>query len=152
MPVRFEIEQMTPLTPVLPVEPEIDKLPVTARVAPAGTVKQPPRVLPTEPFRPTMLRLLIVVVPLDSVGWFPGTKFPITTLSPGWGTVLLQPVQLDAVVQLIDVPPAQVHVKAMPYGPTKGPPEPTGGAPAGSCESLDVSRIARARLRRPLPV
>ena len=38
------------------------------------------------------------------------------------------------------------------YGPTSGPPLPTGGAPIGSTESLAVSAIARARFSRPFPV
>src|SRR5438067_11051390 len=38
------------------------------------------------------------------------------------------------------------------YGPTKGPPPPTGGAPAGSIAVVEGSLIARSRLRRPLPV
>src|SRR5262245_48476941 len=38
------------------------------------------------------------------------------------------------------------------YGPTKGPPSPTGAAPAGCRNSVLVSAIARARLIRPLPV
>ena len=38
------------------------------------------------------------------------------------------------------------------YGPTIGPPSPTGAAPSGLIESLDVSASARARFTRPLPV
>src|SRR6058998_911356 len=38
------------------------------------------------------------------------------------------------------------------YGPTNGPPFPTGAAPAGSMNSVLVSASARARLIRPLPV
>ncbi len=41
---------------------------------------------------------------------------------------------------------------AATYGPTNGPPLPTGVAPAGSIELVLVSEIARARFRRPLPV
>src|SRR5262245_14729160 len=41
---------------------------------------------------------------------------------------------------------------ATPYGPTNGPPFPTGGAPAGCIVSVLVSASARAILRRPLPV
>src|SRR3954452_321086 len=41
---------------------------------------------------------------------------------------------------------------AATYGPTNGPPLPTGAAPAGSIEVVEVSVIARPRLRRPLPV
>src|SRR5581483_3920296 len=44
-----------------------------------------------------------------------------------------------------------VHAAAV-YGPTKGPPAPTGSAPAGWIESVPVSSSARARLTRPLPV
>ena len=38
------------------------------------------------------------------------------------------------------------------YGPIIGPPPPTGGEPAGSIASTDVSAIARPRFSRPLPV
>jgi len=51
--------------------------------------------------------------------------------------------------------PAKVRVKlraAITYGPTNGPPSPTGAAPAGSIGSVLVSAKARAMLTRPLPV
>ena len=38
------------------------------------------------------------------------------------------------------------------YGPTNGPPPPTGAAPAGWMKSVPVSASARAMLMRPLPV
>src|SRR6185503_1477754 len=38
------------------------------------------------------------------------------------------------------------------YGPTNGPPSPTGAAPAGWTDPVDVSVNARARFSRPLPV
>ena len=38
------------------------------------------------------------------------------------------------------------------YGPTNGPPPPTGGEPAGCRKSVAVSAKARAKLMRPLPV
>src|SRR5688572_29003471 len=38
------------------------------------------------------------------------------------------------------------------YGPTKGPPSPTGTAPAGWMKSVLVSATARGMLIRPLPV
>ena len=41
---------------------------------------------------------------------------------------------------------------AATYGPTSGPPVPTGAAPAGSTEAVLVSAMARARFSRPLPV
>src|SRR2546425_1486797 len=41
---------------------------------------------------------------------------------------------------------------AATYGPTNGPPPPTGGAPAGWMKSVPVSASARAMLMRPLPV
>src|SRR5262245_54119237 len=40
----------------------------------------------------------------------------------------------------------------MRYGPTNGPPPPTGAVPAGWIPSVLVSDNARARLTRPLPV
>ena len=51
--------------------------------------------------------------------------------------------------------PANVIVRflfAATYGPTSGPPDPTGAAPAGVIDSVDVSPIARARFSRPFPV
>jgi len=36
--------------------------------------------------------------------------------------------------------------------PTKGPPPPTGGSPRARTGSMEVSEIARARFKRPLPV
>ena len=43
-------------------------------------------------------------------------------------------------------------VAALTYGPTNGPPPPTGGAPAGTTGSVEVSPSARSTFRRPLPV
>ena len=40
---------------------------------------------------------------------------------------------------------------AVTYGPTRGPPSPTGVEPDGWISSGDASAMARARLRRPLP-
>jgi len=51
--------------------------------------------------------------------------------------------------------PAKVRTQlraAATYGPTNGPPLPTGAAPAGFTEPVDVSAKARARFSRPLPV
>ena len=41
---------------------------------------------------------------------------------------------------------------AFTYGPTNGPPLPTGAAPAGVTAAVEVSANARARFSRPLPV
>src|SRR5437867_3852110 len=41
---------------------------------------------------------------------------------------------------------------AATYGPTNGPPAPTGAAPVGWMKSMPVSARARAMLMRPLPV
>src|SRR5690348_2331094 len=48
--------------------------------------------------------------------------------------------------------PDTVPTAAATYGPTNGPPAPTGAAPAGLMNSVLVSASARARLIRPLPV
>src|SRR2546430_5240492 len=45
-----------------------------------------------------------------------------------------------------------IVVTAALYGPTNGPPAPTGAAPAGWTKSVPVSSSARAMLIRPLPV
>src|SRR5580765_4078671 len=56
----------------------------------------------------------------------------------------------------VNVRPSSVALFTVPaaivYGPTKGPPPPTGAAPAGSTESLDVSCTERSRFSRPFPV
>src|ERR1700719_2214030 len=44
-----------------------------------------------------------------------------------------------------------MFLAAMTYGPTTGPPSPSGAAPAGSIELVEASLIARARFSRPLP-
>src|SRR5439155_25299884 len=43
-------------------------------------------------------------------------------------------------------------VAALTYGPTNGPPPPTGGAPAGTTGLVEGSPSARSTFRRPLPV
>src|SRR5947208_12415744 len=62
--------------------------------------------------------------------------------------------QLPAVFHsVLDVPVQVLGVPAVAtYGPTTGPPLPTGAAPAGSTGSVAVSPAARARFSRPLPV
>lgn len=53
----------------------------------------------------------------------------------------------------VTVPTVMVAgVAAATYGPTNGPPLPTGAAPAGWTEPVPVSARARARFSRPLPV
>src|SRR5439155_3459069 len=59
------------------------------------------------------------------------------------------------VTEVPDEPEVGVSVRdpaAARYGPTNGPPAPTGAAPAGWMNSMLVSASARARLIRPLPV
>src|SRR5439155_17894137 len=83
--------------------------------------------------------LVVSVVPSHLIVTFPllGKPPPLTvTVLPGRPSVGLSVI------------PAATAT----YGPTYGPPPPTGGEPAGSIESSDVSAIARARFRRPLPV
>src|SRR5215213_500095 len=55
----------------------------------------------------------------------------------------------DAVLRTI---PLMSAVLAARYGPTNGPPSPTGDAPEGMTLSVDVSPTARDRFSRPLPV
>src|SRR5215210_1598202 len=77
----------------------------------------------------------------------------MSAVSADAGTPLV--LQLAPLFQLLPSPgaaPVQVLFAPATYGPTYGPPSPTGAAPAGWIESLDVSSIARARLSRPLPV
>ena len=47
---------------------------------------------------------------------------------------------------------SELHAAAATYGPTNGPPAPTGAAPVGWMKSMPVSARARAMLMRPLPV
>src|SRR6478672_1792071 len=48
--------------------------------------------------------------------------------------------------------PVIVAFEAATYGPTNGPPSPTGAAPAGFTEAVEVSVAARPTFSRPLPV
>ena len=64
----------------------------------------------------------------------------------------------ESVVSLTATAPVPVPAKvssmffaATLYGPTTGPPSPTGAAPAGSIELVELSPSARTRSRRPLP-
>src|SRR2546428_5944219 len=68
---------------------------------------------------------------------------PLVALSPAFAAVTSSPrlVALNVTV-----------VTAALYGPTNGPPPPTGAAPAGWTKSVPVSASARAMLMRPLPV
>src|SRR5438034_8377714 len=85
--------------------------------------------------------------PIDPTRWF-ALLFGLVTLTAALivalgATDVLEPA---STVALFSVPAAIV------YGPTKGPPPPTGGEPIGSIGSVEMSDIARARFRRPLPV
>src|SRR2546422_10670067 len=59
---------------------------------------------------------------------------------------------LAATMVVGDVATDMLNPAAALYGPTNGPPLPTGGAPAGWTKSVPVSASARAMLMRPLPV
>src|SRR2546428_8172762 len=48
--------------------------------------------------------------------------------------------------------PVTLWLPAATYGPTNGPPPPTGGAPAGWTKAVPLSASARAMLMRPVPV
>src|SRR2546428_5891353 len=66
-------------------------------------------------------------------------------------------VTLSTAVDAVTSSPRLVALKvtvvtAALYGPTNGPPAPTGTAPAGWTKSVPVSASARAMLMRPLPV
>ena len=66
-------------------------------------------------------------------------------------------VTLSTAVDAVTSSPRLVALKvtvvtAALYGPTNGPPPPTGAAPAGWTKSVPVSASARAMLMRPLPV
>jgi hypothetical protein len=76
-----------------------------------------------------------VQVAVHDAGLGVGTKFENATVPP--------PVPANVTARFF---------AAATYGPTSGPPSPTGGAPAGSTGVVDVSEIARTRFRRPLPV
>ena len=60
-------------------------------------------------------------------------------------------VQVVATSQL-PLTTREITTAAVVYGPTNGPPSPTGAAPAGWSSSAARSWIARSRFRRPLPV
>ena len=79
-----------------------------------------------------------------------------------FATVVVDPVQfkaqltvapgIGAFVFLSFTTPVTLPFPAALYGPTNGPPSPTGGLPAGWIESVLVSERARKTLTRPLPV
>ena len=112
----------------------------------------------------------VVVPPLTNVPDHPAkNEVPsgvVTVIVPVW---LLSRARVQVLVQLAKVPggerdekatvpppvPPKVIAKflfAARYGPTNGPPPPTGAAPAGMTKSVPVSRRAPARFSRPLPV
>src|SRR2546427_10333333 len=66
-------------------------------------------------------------------------------------------VTLSTAVDAVTSSPRLVALKvtvvtAALYGPTNGPPPPTGAAPAGWTKSVPVAAGARGMLMRPLPV
>src|SRR5439155_26585489 len=65
--------------------------------------------------------------------------------------VIVAPLMAALVAEFVTVP-VTFACDATLYGPTKGPPSPTGGAPAGTTGSVEVSFSARLRLTRPFPV
>src|SRR5436190_2021229 len=81
----------------------------------------------------------------------PLLKFTVPPMSPA-GVLLpaLKLLGVYAVESTGNVTP--ILIAAATYGPTYGPPPPTGAAPAGTTASLDVSAVARSRFSRPLPV
>src|SRR2546426_300635 len=94
-------------------------------------VPDPPELLTTtvcEPVGP------VVVVPLHPIVQ--------VTVAPEMPTLVVASVTV----------PVTLWLPAATYGPTNGPPPPTGGAPAGWTKSVPVSASARAMLMRPLPV
>ena len=75
------------------------------------------------------------------------------------GVVGLPEVSVTVAVQLVPTPTrtlGELQLTEVLVGTfaavTYGPPSPTGGAPAGTMPSVEVSVIAIARLSRPLPV
>ena len=77
-------------------------------------------------------------------------KFVKPTVNVNWK--LLPVLPATAVVGETVSVPLPSPVVAVLYGPTNGPPLPTGVAPAGWIASVLVSERARAMLTRPLPV
>src|SRR5258706_3904103 len=82
-----------------------------------------------------------------------------------WGAPLPPPLLMFAVTTAVRAVPGPTLTVVKPlsvavtpvifaatYGPTNGPPLPTGAAPAGVNATLEVSAKARARVSRPLPV
>src|SRR5438552_4056342 len=75
---------------------------------------------------------------------------------PFWLVTFTVALIVAPVETVVIAPPSTVALvipdEAATYGPTNGPPLPTGAAPAGVTASVDVSANARARFSRPLPV
>jgi hypothetical protein len=110
---------------VLPNGPDALLHPAKTEPAPAVAVSVPCWLLSTDR----------VHVAVHDAGAGDGTKFENETVPP--------PVPAKLMVRFF---------AAATYGPTNGPPPPTGGEPAGVTGVVDVSVIARAKFSRPLPV
>src|SRR6266566_4574216 len=91
-------------------------------------------------FPPPLIEQVVCVVPSHLIVMVPPVQAELPPL-----TTTVVPVTPVAGVSAIELALAT-------YGPTNGPPPPTGGEPTGSTGSTDVSVIARARFSRPLPV
>src|SRR5438552_10481737 len=92
-----------------------------------------------------------MLVPATTANVFGRALFVTVTAGPA------PIVTLSTAVDAVTSSPRLVALKvtvvtAALYGPTNGPPPPTGGAPAGWTKSVPVSASARAMLMRPLPV
>src|SRR5689334_10151892 len=85
----------------------------------------------------------------------PRSLFPVDVVHVAEHSRLLEESVVSVIWTCPEPVPAIDTVRffaAAMYGPTKGPPSATGAAPAGSTSEVERSDIARARLRRPLPV
>src|SRR6476469_798686 len=96
--------------------------------------------------------LIVTSIAADAVLTVTARVFGMIAVSPAAGnTVLPEQLQVLPAFQFPDA--IAVHVEAaMTYGPTNGPPAPTGAAPAGLTDDVDESVTARARFNRPLTV
>src|SRR2546425_13335883 len=105
-------------------------------------IKPPPAPKLLKELQPPLGRAMVIVPELGKV------VEPMVNVN--WKLLPVLP-SITVVGETVSVP-LPSPVVAVLYGPTNGPPLPTGVAPAGWIASVLVSERARAMLTRPVPV
>src|SRR2546425_7476506 len=122
-------------------------LKVHGDVVPVHVVVPPPTKEPLQPEKTESAFGVAVIVPC----WLLSTeRLQVAVQEVAFGRGL----KLEKLIVPAPVPAKVIFrfFAAATYGPTNGPPPPTGGAPAGWTKSVPVSASARAMFMRPLPL